>query len=598
MSADLVVQALAWAGSDPDPATRQEIERLVEAGPSGRAELAERFAGYLTFGTAGLRGLIGGGTHRMNRAMVRRTTWGLGTVLLRGNSTPSVVIGFDGRRMSREFADDAACVLAALGFHVHRFESVVPTPLLAFAVRELKCDGGIMITASHNPAQYNGYKAYGANGAQIVPPLDEEVENLLEGAPPVNRLPFLRLEEAQAKGLLHAQGEALHAAYLSRIASLGVRDDGQRSLSIVYTPLHGVGFGLASQALAQARFHNVATVPEQRDPDAAFPTVAYPNPEEKGALDLALHLARERNADLVLANDPDADRLAVAVVRGERYQQLTGNQTGTLLGHYLLTDGLRRDKVDTARGMPAVIASLVSSPMLGVIAESMGAHYEETLTGFKWIAGRAMELEAKGFRFLFGYEEALGFTIGSAVRDKDGISAAVLFAELTAVLRQSGKTVIGHLETLYRRYGLYSSMQVSITREGAAGTAEIQQMMQNLRERPPATIGSAHDRVVAVRDYKRGVRVGLPGASTPLTLPTSDVLAFELASGSRVIARPSGTEPKAKFYVDVRENVAMSESLQEAEKRANARQADLANALVALVALAALAAPFAAPVGR
>ena len=588
--ADVIKQARAWAEADPDPAARAEIEGLLAAPDPAKTDLADRFAGSLEFGTAGLRGVLGAGPNRMNRAVVLRTTWGLARHLLEVGGAAAaekgVAIGYDGRRMSKVLAEDTACALAAAGVKAKLFDDVVPTPLLAFAVTRLGCAAGVMITASHNPPEYNGYKAYWANGAQIVPPTDVGIARAIEGAPPAKDVPRLALDEATAKGLVTPLGDALELAYLAEVKKLGARADGDRSLSIVYTPLHGVGDKLTRLAFDQAGFTDVVTVPEQQKPDGAFPTVEFPNPEEKGAMDLAFALATARKADLVLANDPDADRLAAALPSSSSptgWVQLTGNQVGVLLGHYLLTGGLTalEHAVKPKVGEPLVIASIVSSPMLGVVAHALGAQYDEVLTGFKWIANRALERKKKsGEHFVFGFEEALGYTVGELVRDKDGVSAAVLFAELAAVLRASGTTVLAHLEGLYRRYGLFVSSQVNLTRKGAQGLAELRAIMQRLRDAPPWTIGD--HAVASVRDFLRQETTLADGTKRPLDLPKSDVLAFELASGSRVIARPSGTEPKAKFYFDVREPIKGSEPLADAEARAAATMKSLADAFVAL----------------
>jgi phosphomannomutase len=367
-------------------------------------------------------------------------------------------------------------------------------------------------------------------------------------------------------------------AYLDAIRGLAVHPgEGDRSISVVYTPMHGVGDRLARIAFAESGFTRVTSVPEQQQPDARFPTVAFPNPEEKGAMDLAFALATKTKADLVLANDPDADRLAVAVpseAAPGKWVQLTGNQVGVLLGHYLLTE---RPAGDVPR---CALASVVSSPMLGTIAMALGVHYEETLTGFKWIANRAMALEAeKGMRFVFGYEEALGYTVGDVVRDKDGISAAVLVAEIAAVLKARGKTILGELEDIARKYGLYVSRQVSLTKKGVEGAEEIRTLMDRLRKSPPDRIGPLQ--VLAVTDIERGVRTDLAtNAITPAGFPTSNVIVFELAGRSRIIARPSGTEPKIKFYFDVREPVQEGEPFAAAEARALATTDQLVKAFV------------------
>ncbi|MBX3225745.1 MAG: phospho-sugar mutase [Labilithrix sp.] len=586
----VLARARAWADADPDPAARAEIEALLTSADPGKTDLADRFAAELEFGTAGLRGVLGAGPNRMNRAVVLRTTWGLARHVVEtfgdDGKKAGVVIGYDGRRMSRELAEDTACALAAAGVKAHLFADLVPTPLLAYAVTKLGCAAGVMITASHNPPEYNGYKAYWNNGAQIVPPIDVAIAAQIAKAPPAKDVPRTTFDEGKSSGRIAMVSDDVERDYLAAVKKLGVRPgEGDRALSIVYTPMHGVGDKLTRLAFDDAGFTNVVSVPEQQQPDGAFPTVAFPNPEEKGAMDLAFALARARKADLVLANDPDADRLAVALPDGkDGFVQLTGNQVGVLLGHYLLTGGLASTDhalTPAGGGAPLVIASIVSSPMLGVIAEALGAKYDEVLTGFKWIANRAMERKAKnGDTFVFGFEEALGYTVGELVRDKDGVSAAVIFGELTAVLRQRGTTVLAHLEGLYRRYGLFVSSQVNVTRKGAEGLKELRAIMQKLRDAPPMKIGD-HD-VVSVRDFFHQTTTAADGTKTPLDLPKSDVLAWQLASGSRVIARPSGTEPKAKFYFDVREPIQGNEPLPTAEHRAAATMKSLSDAFVAL----------------
>ncbi len=514
----------------------------------------------------------------MNRAVVRRTTFGLGRHLLAADEAATrargVVIGYDGRRLGRELAEDTASVLAALGIPARITPRMCPTPILAFAVTDLGAAAGVMVTASHNPPAYNGYKVYRGNGAQIIPPHDKAIAAQIAAAPDADEIPCMGHPEAEQQGLVARFGDDVERRYLDAVRALSVRPDGDRAFPIVYTPLHGTGNRLTRIALAEAGFTDVTTVPEQAEPDGAFPTVPFPNPEEPGALDLSLALARRLGAPLVIANDPDVDRLALAVRDGRgAYVQLTGNQVGALLGHYLLTEGARE-------GSRLVVASLVSSPMLGVIARAHGVHYEETLTGFKWITNRAMEIEREtGARFVFGFEEALGYTVGTVVRDKDGISAAVIAAELAAVRRAEGKTLLDELEALARRYGLFASGQRSITRPGAGGLAEIGAAMQRLRAAPPARLAAWE--VLATSDYQARRRVAKGGEATETALPPSNVLAFELEGGSRVIARPSGTEPKIKFYVDLCEPIAEGEAMAEAERRAERKMGELADARVA-----------------
>ncbi|HTQ41131.1 MAG TPA: phospho-sugar mutase [Polyangiaceae bacterium] len=575
---ELLRKAQRWMAEDPDPRTVEELRALLARPDLDATDLADRFAATLEFGTAGLRGVIGAGPNRMNRAVVARATWGVAQELLASvpkGAERGVVVGGDARRMSRELAEDTAAILAAAGIRVVLFREPVPTPLVGFTVKRLGAAAGVVVTASHNPPEYNGYKVYWENAAQIVPPTDARIAAAIERAPAAKDVPRPSLEEMQAKGLVSDAPASAARAYLDAVRALAVHPgEGDRSIRIVYTPMHGVGDALVRAAMSEAGFANVTSVPEQQKPDGAFPTVAFPNPEEKGAMDLSFALAKKTGAHLVLANDPDADRLAVAVPEGEGWLQLTGNQVGVLLGHYLLTE-------KAAAGPRAVIASIVSSPLLGRIAATLGVRYEETLTGFKWIANRAMELEREGFEFVFGYEEALGYCVGSAVRDKDGISAAVLAAEVTAVLRARGRSLQQELEAIARRWGVFTSTQVNVTHKGAAGLATIRQMMERLRASPPARIAS--DDVLAVSDYETRVREDLKtGATTPLTLPRSNVLTFELASGSRVIARPSGTEPKAKFYFDVREEVAPGEPVSATLGRAQAAMKRIADAFSAL----------------
>ena len=556
---------------DPSEQTRAELAALLaRTDVKSAAELADRFSGPLEFGTAGLRGVIGAGETRMNRAVVPRATHGLGKHLLaavKDAKTRGVVIGYDGRRMSREFAEDTACALAALGIRAHVFTTLAPTPLTSFAVAHLGNAAGVMVTASHNPPEYNGYKVYWTNSAQIIPPTDSDIARQIASAPPAKDVPRMPLAEARAAGLVVDVPDSVTEAYLAAIGALRFGPKPRRDLRIVYTPMHGVGNVLARKALAAAGFTDVFSVPEQAEPDGAFPTVAFPNPEEKGAMDLSLSHARARGAELILANDPDADRLAVAIpheASPTKYLQLTGNQVGVLLGHHLLVRG---PKIQS----PLVIASIVSSPQLGAIARALGVRYEETLTGFKWIANRAMDLEREGkARFVFGYEEALGYTVGDVVRDKDGISAALLFAELTASLLAEGRTVHDELEAIAREHGLFVSGQVNVVRKGTEGAQEIRALMDRVRKASPKKLGPFA--VTEISDFAAGAR----------GLPKTNMVSFDLEGGSRVIARPSGTEPKAKFYFDVREPMAEGEPLDAAEARARAKMKQVEDDFVRL----------------
>jgi phosphomannomutase len=571
----LLERAATWLAHDPDPNTKAELSALLDRARAGdaqaSADLAERFLGPLEFGTAGLRGLLGAGESRMNRAVVRRTSFGLGKYLLAedeaGAKKRGVVVGYDGRRLGPEMAEDTACVLAALGIPAKIVAFKCSTPLLAFAVKELGAAAGVMVTASHNPPAYNGYKVYWGNGAQIIPPHDTGIAAQIALAPEADLVPRMDRAEGEARGMIGSFGDALERTYLDEVKKLSVRADGDRSIPIAYTPMHGTGNRPTRKALAEAGFTNVTTVPEQAEPDGNFPTVEFPNPEEKGALDLAIALAKKVGAPIIIANDPDVDRLAVCVRDPEgKYVQLSGNQVGALLGHWILTEGAKGDRV--------VLASLVSSPQLGVIARELGVLYEETLTGFKWITNRAMEIEREtGARFAFGFEEALGYTVGPLVRDKDGISAAVAIAEMAAVRWAEKKTLLDELGAIARRFGLFVSGQKALTMPGADGIAQIGAIMRRLRAEPPREIGGLE--VVAVGDYQTQVRTARDGTTAPIKLPKSNVLAFHLAGDNRIVARPSGTEPKIKFYFDLREPMREGESVAAAEARAAARMTEI-----------------------
>jgi phosphomannomutase len=516
----------AFLARELDSSDRAELaELLAQARQGDRSaieELSERFSGPLRFGTAGIRGVLGAGESRMNRSLVLRVTHGLvGHVLESGSAARErgVVIARDGRRLSEVFQKDAAAAAAALGVAVRFVPGASPTPLLAFAVRHLRASAGIMITASHNPPRYNGYKVYGENGAQIVPPFDEAVSARIDAAP--ERIP--RAEgSALVREVSHLREEYLEA--VSSLASVSSIEPGD--LRIAYSALHGCGQDIFLEAMRRRGFSRVFPVPEQGDPDPDFPTVRFPNPEEPGALDLVLALARERDCGLVLVHDPDADRLGAAVRRAPGdYVVLDGNEIGVLLGHHVLSH--------TKEKRPLVVSTVVSSRMLSKMAEASGARYLDTFTGFKWIANDAMRVEAEeGVRFVFGYEEALGYTVGRVVRDKDGIGAGLVLAEMAAGLAAEGRTLLDALDELRRRHGTFRSRGKGVSLEGAAGAERIRRAMARLRSDPPARI--AEESVSGVRDLAEG-----------------DVLLYDLEDGGRVAVRPSGTEPKLKLYLEV-----------------------------------------------
>jgi phosphomannomutase len=565
-SGGLRAAAEAWLADDPDERDRAELRGLLDGGTGAAAELAGRFGGRLTFGTAGLRGAVGAGPNRMNRAVVRAATAALAGWLaghVRGAAGAGVVIGCDARHRSDEFAAEAAQVLAGAGIRVHLLPPQQPTPLLAFAIRQLGAAAGIMITASHNPPADNGYKLYLGDGAQIIPPVDAQIEAAIGGLGPLSGIPVA----AAASPLISQHGDEVAQAYLAAIvaASPGLPiTSGPGPLRVVYTPLHGVAAGLALRAFGQAGFPPPHVVAAQAGPDPDFPTVAFPNPEEPGALDLALADARRLDADLVVANDPDGDRLAVAVpdpAAQGGWRPLTGDQVGALLGGYLLD----RTASGPEPGRRLVATTVVSSTMLSAIAATAGAGYAETLTGFKWIV-RAGE-GSPGSRFVFGYEEALGYSVGDVVRDKDGISAALALLALATEARQAGQSLLDRWDALETAHGVHLTGQVTLP---AAAPGQI---MAWLRASPPAALAELP--VTGTGDLSAGTA----------GLPPSDVLRYQLP-GARVVIRPSGTEPKLKAYLEVAEPLA-GRPLAEARAAAAGRLGPLRQAVTDLVAAGA-----------
>ena len=564
--ATFVERARAWAAGDPDSVTRGELEALIAAG--NHAELAERMQGDLEFGTAGLRGVVAAGSARMNLAVVIRVTRALVDQLFsRAHDVRAlpVVIGCDARLDSQRFADAAARVLLAAGIPVKRFADPVPTPFVAYAVRAFAANAGIMITASHNPPEYNGYKLYWQNGVQVVPPTDHEIFARMRAMGPANDVP---LADLAAQELI---GQDIVLRYLAEIRGSLPRIRADRQLCIVYTALHGVGANVVERLFREAGYADFHSVPEQREPDGHFPTVHFPNPEEPGALDLALGLAKAKAADLVIANDPDVDRLAIAVPTASgQFQVLTGNQIGLLLGDFALSHANLGE-----RGL--VLSSVVSSPMLALIAAARGARHESVLTGFKWVWTAALELEGQNYHYAFGYEEALGYSFGHTVRDKDGISAALAFAELAAEARSEGKTVLERLHALYREHGLWVSVQHNVVLKGGAGAARIARAMQQLLDAPPTAL--AGHAVSRVRDLQ------IPEPNAPSWRGPALLVELTLGGGGRVFVRPSGTEPKLKMYVDLQAPLAPDAQITSAEASALAEALAVARALVTALEL-------------
>jgi phosphomannomutase len=510
---ELLDRARAWAADDPDPVTRAELEKLVAEAENagGSEELADRFAGTLEFGTAGLRGALGAGPNRMNRVVVTRAAAGL-AAYLKDNGAPAgapVVIGYDARHNSDVFARDTAEVMTGAGLRALVMPRPLPTPILAFAIRELGCVAGVMVTASHNPPEDNGYKVYLGDGSQIVPPADAEIAARIDA---VGAMADVRRGDA-GKVL----DEDVVDRYLDTVAELAA--DGPRDLRLVYTPLHGVGGTSVLQVLESAGFDAPAVVAQQEEPDPDFPTVAFPNPEEPGAMDLAMALAEVHDVDLVVANDPDADRCAAAVPGPHGWRMLRGDEVGALLGHHLLHQG--------KQGTYA--CSIVSSSLLGKMAAEHGQPYAETLTGFKWIS------RVEGLAF--GYEEALGYCVDPEhVKDKDGVSALLLLCEIAAKEKARGRTLVDVLDHIASHHGLHATDQLSVRVDDLALIGDA---MARLRDNPPASLGGLA--VESVEDLAQG----------SADLPPTDGLRYRLAEGARVIVRPSGTEPKLKCYLEV-----------------------------------------------
>lgn len=546
-----------WLSRDPEPKTREELQYLVDIG--NMAELEDRFSSRLQFGTAGLRGMVGSGPNRMNRLVIQETATGLGHYLIdhiADASKRGVVIGYDGRTDSQQFAHDTASVLTALGIKVFLTTKVAATPIVAYGIKKFNAAGAVVVTASHNPPEYNGFKVYWENGAQIIPPHDSGIANEIDIAA-TKPIPLMSLSDAEGRGLLVWLDDEYYQSYretMNRNPLLSNHTN-PSAISIAYTAMHGVGADMAETLLRDAGFNHVLSVAEQREPDGAFPTVNFPNPEEKGAMDMVIALADSVQAELACANDPDADRFALAARKADgSYQMLTGDQVGILFGHYLLKH--------TEPSKQLVGNTIVSSTLLKKIAESRGAEYFQTLTGFKWLTNVAMQKQSEEKQFLFAYEEALGYTIGSEVWDKDGLSALVAFAQLTAELSTQGKSVWDELELIYRTHGLYINAQRSI-----ALAPNSPPVGDKLRANPPKQIAGVN--IAVTEDLKASLRYLSDGTTESIDLPASDVVIYHLEDGSRIIVRPSGTEPKLKCYYEVVAEVAPTDEYSVIQTKAN-----------------------------
>ena len=537
-----------------NPVIDEESKKELLSIKENRGEIEDRFYKELEFGTAGLRGVIGIGTNRMNKYTVTKATQGLANYIIKKQGQDKgVAIAYDCRIMSKEFSEYTANCLNANGIKTYVFEDLRPTPELSFAVRELGCIAGIVITASHNPPEYNGYKVYWEDGAQIVEPTDKEIIDEVNKVSDFATIKTMDKEETIEKGLYNIIGEEIDNRYIEELKKLVVNEDAikktQKDIKIVYTPLHGTGGMLAKRILKEIGFENVFVVKEQEKPDGHFPTVSYPNPEDPKAFELALELAKKVEADVILANDPDADRIGIYVkdAKNNEYIQFNGNMTGNLIAEYILSQKKANGTLPTNG---AIIKTIVSSNMTDAIAKEYGVRLFSTLTGFKNIAKIIRECEQRqSYKCLFSYEESYGCIIGTHARDKDGIVAVMTICEAVAYYKMHGLTLWEQMNKMYEKYGYYKERQMAITLKGIEGAEEIRKMMENMRNNPPKEIAGL--KVKSFGDYSKQEIVDENGNKTSTGLPKSNVLYFDLEKNSWVCVRPSGTEPKIKFYMGV-----------------------------------------------
>ena len=565
-----------WLSSpDFDEETKKELEEIK----NDEKEIEDRFYKELEFGTAGLRGVIGAGTNRMNKYTVGKATQGLANYILeQGTQEKGVAISYDSRKMSKEFSLQTALILNANGIKTYLFENLRPVPELSFAVRELKCTAGIMITASHNPPKYNGYKVYWDDGSQIVAPRDKDIIDRVRNVKEYSEIKEISKEEAIEKGLFNIVGTEMDDKYINTLKKLIlnpeiVKEQGKK-LKVVYTPLHGTGNTVAERLLKEIGIENLYVVPEQKDPDGNFPTVDYPNPEDKKAFKLALELAKKVDADVVLATDPDADRLGIYAKDSKtgEYMTYTGNMSALLIAEYRISQ-MKEKGILPANGM--MITTVVSSNLTKAIAKEYNLKLYEVLTGFKNIGAimKKEEEKADGHKYVFGFEESYGCLIGDYARDKDGIAAVMALCEAACYYQSKNETLWDQMINIYEKYGYYRETQVAIVLEGAEGAQKIQEMMSNMRNTPIERIGDY--KVLTFKDIDRDyVKNMVTGEETKTGLPKSNVLYYELEDNNWCCVRPSGTEPKIKLYMGVKGKT---------EEEADAKLEDLKNAMVAIV---------------
>ena len=553
-----------------DEATKEELRSIAE----NEGEIEDRFYKELEFGTGGLRGVIGAGTNRMNIYTVRKATQGLANYIIKqGGRDRGVAIAYDSRRMSPEFADEAALCLCANGIKAYVFDALRPTPELSFALRTLHCISGIVITASHNPPEYNGYKAYWEDGAQVTAPRDKEIITEVKNVTDYHEVKTMDKKEAMDKGLYQVIGKEIDDAYMAELKKQIIHPEIIKEVAdeikIVYTPFHGTGNVPVRRILSELGFKHVYVVPEQELPDPDFTTLEYPNPEDPKAFTLALKLAKEKNADIVLATDPDADRLGIYALDSKtgEYMPFTGNMSGMLIAEYILRE---RTATHTMPENPALVTTIVTTNMAGAIARDYGLRFVEVLTGFKYIGEQIKLFEQTGSNnYVFGLEESYGCLAGTHARDKDAVVAVMCLCEVAAWCKKMGITVWDQMLRLYEKYGYYKETQYAMTLKGIDGAAQIQAIMDKLRSNPPKSFGDL--RVKEFRDYEKDTVLDLEtGETKPTGLPKSNVLYFDLTNYSWCCARPSGTEPKIKFYMGVK-----GTSLEDAQVRLEKLTEDL-----------------------
>ncbi|ELR68953.1 Phosphoglucomutase [Fulvivirga imtechensis AK7] len=551
---EIVEKAQRWLDSNIDPKAKAEIESLMK----NEEALTEAFYKDLEFGTGGLRGIMGIGSNRMNKYTIGMATQGLANYLLKTypNEQVKVALAHDSRNNSRYFAETVAAVFSANNIKVYLFEDLRPTPELSFAIRHLKCHSGVVLTASHNPKEYNGYKAYWNDGAQLVAPHDKNVIDEVNKISSIDEVKFDTRSE-----LIEEIGQEIDQLYLNEIKKLSLSPDSikeQKDIKIVYSPIHGTGVTLVPQCLKDFGFENIYVVEEQSEPNGNFPTVVYPNPEEAEALKLALQKAKEIDAELVMATDPDADRVGIAIKdQNGEFQLLNGNQTGSLLMYYVLK---RWKELNKFEGNEYVVKTIVTTQLMDKIAERFGVACYNTLTGFKYIASIIRELEGKN-TFVVGGEESYGYMISDFVRDKDAVASCAMIAEMCAYARSQGKSLFDLLIEVYTECGFYKEKLISLTKKGKKGADEIKSMMQNYRSTPPVQL--AGSKVIKVIDYQSSEERDLvSGKTTAIDFEKSNVLQFFTEDGYKISARPSGTEPKIKFYISVNKKLSSKEDFE------------------------------------